>query len=133
MRIARTFALALVLTFAVQPLMASPDAKSDAEIRHLLSFVAASGCTFLRNGDAHSARDASEHLAMKYGKARSRLATTEQFIEHVASKSFFTGAPYRVQCPAQQERLSSEWLRAELLAWRNAGTLSAATPRVLAR
>lgn len=97
---------------------ATPSAGADAEIRHLLDFVAASGCTFIRNGDAHNAQDAASHLAMKYGKAKSRLASPEQFIEHVASKSFFTGTPYRVQCAQSASFNSGDWLHAELIAWR---------------
>lgn len=97
---------------------AAPSAQADREIRHLVDFVAASGCTFIRNGDAHDAKSAADHLAMKYGKARSRLATPEQFIEHVASRSFFTGREYRVQCPGKAAQPSAQWLTTELANWR---------------
>lgn len=97
---------------------AAPSAQADREIRHLVDFVAASGCTFIRNGDAHDAKSAAEHLAMKYGKARSRLSTPEQFIEHVASRSFFTGREYRVQCPGKAAQSSAQWLTTELASWR---------------
>lgn len=98
--------------------MAAPSAQADREIRHLVDFVAGSGCTFIRNGDAHDAKSAADHLAMKYGKARSRLSTPEQFIEHVASRSFFTGREYRVQCPGKAAQPSAQWLTAELANWR---------------
>lgn len=126
MRALRCLAGSLLLAFAALPAHATPDARADADIRHLITFIADSGCTFIRNGDAHDAKSASEHLAMKYGKARSRLATPEQFIEHVASASFFTGRPYRVQCPAQAERNSGDWLRSELARWRTTATQATA-------
>lgn len=108
-------AAGLAASLAVAPLAAAtPDANGDREIRQLISFVAGSQCTFIRNGDAHPARDAAEHLRMKYGKARSRLGTPEQFIEHVATRSFFTGEEYRVQCPGRPEQASASWLRQEL-------------------
>ncbi len=107
-------ALALLGATAV----AAPSAQADREIRHLVDFVATSGCTFIRNGDAHDAKSAADHLAMKYGKARSRLSTPEQFIEHVASRSFFTGREYRVQCPGKAAQSSAQWLTTELASWR---------------
>lgn len=113
----KTIALAACLVLAGLA-HATPNANADAEIRHLLDFVAASGCTFIRNGDAHNAIDAASHLAMKYSKAKSRLTSPEQFIEHVASKSFFTGTPYRVQCAPAASINSGDWLHAELAAWR---------------
>lgn len=100
--------------------LAEPDARADREIRHLLDFVAASSCTFIRNGDPHAAKDAADHLAMKYERARSRLQSAEQFIDKVASQSYLTGRQYRVQCPGQVEMATAEWLGAELLALRKA-------------
>lgn len=123
------FALAIVLALPAVAVHASPDARADGEIRHLLDFVGASGCTFIRNGDPHDAPSAAGHLAMKYGKAKSRLASTEQFIEHVASKSFFTGQAYRVQCPGSLAINSGDWLRAELARWRQAQGSAAVTAR----
>jgi hypothetical protein len=97
---------------------AAPDARANSEIRHLLDFVASSGCTFIRNGDPHAAKDAAEHLSMKYERAQSKLHTAEQFIEKVASESYLTGRQYRVQCPGLAEMATADWLRAELAAAR---------------
>jgi hypothetical protein len=116
--------LASVLLAALPiSVVAAPDANSDREIRHLVDFVSASGCTFIRNGDAHDSKSAAEHLLMKYGRAQGRLETTEQFIEAVATRSYLTGREYRVQCPGQPEVANAAWLEQELTAWRlaNAG------------
>lgn len=109
--------------------LATPDARGEAEVRHLIEFVGSSGCTFIRNGDAHDAKAAADHLAMKYGKARSRLPDADAFVEHVASRSFFTGEEYRVRCPGVAEQTSNHWLTGELVRWRAAQrvTVSAAT------
>jgi hypothetical protein len=114
------FAVAFWIALA-SPALATPDAIADREIRHLLDFVSVSGCTFIRNGDPHAAKDAAEHLLMKYERAQSRLKTAEQFIDKVASGSYLTGREYRVQCAGRAEMATAEWLRAELGAVRAAG------------
>jgi len=122
------FALIIAAAFAVAPAQASaePDARADREIRHLLDFVSASGCTFIRNGDAHASKDAAEHLQMKYERARSRLTSAEQFIEKVASQSYLSGEQYRVQCAGRAEQATAEWLSAELATVRAASAVEQA-------
>lgn len=97
---------------------ATPDEHSDREIRHLIDFVSTSGCTFIRNGDPHDSKSAAEHLLMKYGRAKSRLDTPEEFIAAVATRSYLTGQEYRVQCPGSAEMANADWLQAELVASR---------------
>lgn len=97
---------------------ATPDEHSDREIRHLIDFVSTSGCTFIRNGDPHDSKSAAEHLLMKYGRAKSKLDTPEEFIEAVATRSYLTGQEYRVQCPGSAEMANADWLQAELVASR---------------
>lgn len=114
----RSLVAGIVLVLAAPFAGAAPDARADAEIRHLVDFIAASGCQFIRNGDAHDSKAAAEHLLMKYGKAKSRLSTPEQFIDKVASRSYLTGSEYRVRCPSKPEIASGSWLTTELQAWR---------------
>ena len=42
---------------------ADPDLAAQAEIDHLLDFVGASSCTFVRNGTPGTAAEARDHLA----------------------------------------------------------------------
>lgn len=121
MRVASALFVAVLWVALAPPAMATPDAVADREIRHLLDFVGASGCTFIRNGDPHASKDAAEHLLMKYERAQSRLKTAEQFIDKVASGSYLTGQEYRVQCAGRAEMATAEWLRAELAAARASG------------
>ena len=118
--------ITLLAALAIAPgALAAPAPTADREIRALIEFVDGSGCTFVRNGEDHAAPAAAAHLAMKYGKARSRLSTAEQFIEHVATRSYFTGREYRVRCPGVAEQASGAWLR-QRLAEERAGPRTAA-------
>ena len=115
----RTFlAGGLTLAFAASGASAAPPAASD-EIDHLLQYVAASHCTFVRNGSEYPADRAREHLVDKYRFAGSRIATAEQFIDYLATKSSLSGRPYRVRC-GTQDALSGPWLTAELKRYRSA-------------
>ena len=73
----------------------SDAATPEQEINHLIDFVAKSDAVFIRNGTEHSSQDAAEHLAMKYRKATRYAKTAEKFIENLASKSSWSGKPYK--------------------------------------
>jgi hypothetical protein len=90
----------------------------EQEIQLLLQKISQSGCDFVRNGDRHPAAEAAEHLAMKYQRAGGRIKTAEAFIDHIASKSSFSGKPYQVICPQQPAVNSGPWLRQQLLTLR---------------
>jgi hypothetical protein len=95
-----------------------------AEIDALMAKMSASNCQFERNGSWHSAADAREHLLRKLEyieKRRETLASAEQFIDVAASKSSFSGKPYRVKCAGAEALPSREWLNRELKALRAAG------------
>jgi hypothetical protein len=100
---------------------ASPaDAKD--EIDHLLQYVAASSCTFVRNGSEYPADKAREHLAGKYRFAASRISSAEDFIQYLATKSSLSGEPYHVKC-GKADALSGAWLTAELNRYRSSAHL----------
>lgn len=95
-----------------------------AEIDALLGKITASNCQFERNGSWHKAPDARAHLLRKleYIEKRSETITrTEQFIELAASKSSFSGRPYRVKCGAAEPMTSQAWLNQELKVLRASG------------
>ena len=87
------------------------------EIQHLLDYVGGSGCTFVRNGVESDATAARKHLATKYEYAKGRIASAEDFIRSLASRSSMTGQPYVVRCGASQ-LLSEDWLTNELRRYR---------------
>ena len=109
-----------VLAFVAAPgALAAPDATASREIDHLLAFVAASPCRFVRSGTEHPGPEARDHLQRKLGVARSMLSTADQFIDHVATGSSMTGEAYKVRC-GSRELTSKEWLRVELDQYRKA-------------
>lgn len=94
-----------------------------AEIEALLGRITSSNCRFERNRSWHTAADARDHLLRKlaYIEKRSETITrTEQFIEHAASKSSFTGRSYRVRCGNGEPVESRVWLTRELQSLRSA-------------
>ena len=92
-------------------------ADSIQEIAHLLTFVADSGCTYVRNGKQYDATEAREHIERKYDYIRERISTTEQFIQYAATESSMSGQPYSVICSGQEEP-SADWLNRELARYR---------------
>ena len=98
---------ALLLSAPVQALPAPEEARINAL---LAALEQRSTLVFIRNGDAHSAAEAAEHLKLKLSRTRDRLQTAEQFIDQVASSSSITGKPYLVREPGKSEQYAREFL-----------------------
>ena len=96
--------------------IATVDAAADAdtEIRALIQAVAESECEFNRNGSLHSAEAAAAHLELKYARGKRYADSAEAFIEHLASKSSWSGKPYQMICDRQTQP-AGDWLTATLL------------------
>lgn len=99
----------------------------DTEIEYLLSYVAESPCVFVRNGTRHGGPEAADHLRGKYEYARAYVSSAEQFIDRIASRSSWTGSPYSVECVANEQISSTEWLRGALQRFRE--TAAGADPQ----
>jgi len=89
----------LLVLLALAPVAAhARDAKEDARIEHLISSVEKlEGAKFIRNGTEYDPKDAGAHLRMKLGKAGDRVKTAKDFIDGIASKSSFSGNPYKIR------------------------------------
>jgi hypothetical protein len=83
---------------------------TEEEIKHLLTQVEQSNCVFIRNGTKHKPADAADHLRLKYRRGKAYVGSAEQFIDHLASESSWTGKPYTVQCPDRDPLPTREWL-----------------------
>jgi hypothetical protein len=90
------------------------DDSADAEIQYLLHQVGSSNCTFVRNGQRHTAERAEEHLRMKYSKGRKYIGDAEEFIDKIASNSSWTGKPYTIECANGTAEQSRSWLLVRL-------------------
>jgi len=87
------------------------------EIKHLLAFIADSGCTFIRNNDEYPSIKAKSHIERKYNYVKSRVSSTEDFIKYAATKSSMSGKHYMVSCSGDKTA-SSQWLLDELAVYR---------------
>jgi hypothetical protein len=113
--IVRSTALGLAcLVIAALPAQAG---NRDREVEHLLSFIEQSGCTFIRNDKTYTASRARDHLERKYGYAKSKIESAEQFIEHIGTASSRNGKAYQIRC-GENEQPSGEWLAEELSRYR---------------
>jgi hypothetical protein len=111
---------ALVLLAALAPLLlVSPAmARSMAEeIDHLLAFITASPCAFIRNGVSYEGKAAVDHIKDKYEHYRDDIHSAEDFIARAATKSELSGKPYLVQCDADTMP-AADWLKKELATFR---------------
>lgn len=103
-------------------LLATPgfaaETNTESEIEYLIEAIGNSGCEFIRNGKRHSARDAEEHIRMKYKRGRRYAPTTELFIERLASRSSMSKKPYLMQCGDEAPVESGVWLGARLAEYR---------------
>ena len=91
----------------------NPDA---LEIDYLLEQVKQSNCIFIRNGKKRNAEKATSHLRRKYDYALKKHGqiTAEQFIQHIATKSSWSGKRYSVECPGENPEASADWLTKRL-------------------
>lgn len=93
--------------------VASADTMDD-EIDYLLSTVADSDCTFTRNGKDYEGDKARDHLQMKRERGKRYYSNTEEFIENLASKSSWSGKPYKIKCGAAPQTDAGDWFTALL-------------------
>ena len=109
-----TCSLGLSCTAAAQPAVAP-----ETEINHLLEFVAASSCTFVRNADRYDGPEAADHLRAKYERDKRHVTSAEKFIDRVASDSSITGTPYTIKCEDSETETTDRWLHKALAIHRN--------------
>lgn len=115
------YAGALSLAFALHGVaQAAPDARAQAEIGHLLEYVATPGCQFQRNGSWHDGAEARGHLQQKYDYLVKRKLVTdaESFIARAATESSMSGSAYQVKCGDGKAVASAVWLKEELQRFR---------------
>ncbi len=92
---------AIVLALSISPAHAqAPDLED--EIEYLIDSVGRDGCRFLRNDRSFPSRQAREHLRSKWRLNAHLIASTEDFIEKLASSSATTGRPYLVSCRGER-------------------------------
>ena len=117
----KMYAGALALAALVHgPAAAALDARAQAEIAHLLDYVATPGCQFNRNGSWHEGAEARAHLRKKYDYLvkRNLVTNAESFIERGAAESSTSGKDYLVRCGGGKVVTSAVYLKEELARFR---------------
>jgi len=110
----KAFVYAALIVCAAPPALA---ASPEAEIDHLLTFIAGSPCAFIRNGVAYDGAQAMGHIRDKYEHYREDIRSAEDFIALAATKSAMSGKPYLVRCDGATEP-AADWIARELAAFR---------------
>ena len=122
--LARIPAWVLALAPTIDTGFADVPEAQQAEVEHLMAFVAKSDCQFVRNGKVSGNSKAVNHIKRKYRHFSDEIEDTESFIELSASKSTISGQPYIVACPDQPDQNSGDWLMAELVRFRKESTIA---------
>lgn len=91
---------------------------TDETIAYLLAFVAKSDCTFIRNGQFYTDKQASRHMQDKRRYFKDKIVTPEDFIRLAATKSLQTGQPYMVKTKDGKELRCGDWLKEVLKEYR---------------
>ncbi len=103
----------LLLVFVLQPTVTLADSMNE-EIDYLISSVGKGGCTFIRNGNRLTGRDARTHLKSKRRRNAHIIDSTEEFIEKIAGQSATSGKPYLIRCKGENQQNAGEWFTALL-------------------
>lgn len=113
--LARIVACALLIVATTAPVRATPEPAAADAIEHLISLVADSELTFVRNGKRYEGADAADHMRKKYEYFDDDIASPEDFIRLAASRSLISGKPYFVILSDGSRTKTADWLGARLL------------------
>ncbi|MDE3271024.1 DUF5329 family protein [Pseudoalteromonas sp. G4] len=80
------------------------------DIQFLIEQVKKSDCIFFRNGSAFTAKEAANHLTLKYNNGKRYAKNGNDFINNIASKSSWTGINYKIKCSNSDEITTNKWL-----------------------
>jgi len=95
-----------------------PQENTDETIAYLLAFVAKSDCTFIRNGQSYTGKQASMHMQYKGRHFKDQIVTPEDFIRLAATESLQTGKPYMIRTKEGKELRCNEWMKQVLEKYR---------------
>jgi hypothetical protein len=117
--------MALLITLGIALL--SPSAHAEglspseaAQIEYLIESVGRlQDARFIRNGRAHDARSAANHLRRKWKAAGTRVKSAEDFIVLCASASSVTGKPYRIRFSDGRVIDAAQYFRQKLVEYPN--------------
>jgi hypothetical protein len=87
----------------------------DAKIEQLIqSLLKAGPAVFIRNSHEHTPAEAVAHMRKKWKWKRAEIATAEDFIKNIGSRSSQTRKPYVIKWPDGRILSSEEWFEQQL-------------------
>ncbi len=97
----------------------------EKKITYLLNKISSVDGKFIRNDKEHSPQDAVKHIKMKLTTAQNSWFapkktewTAKMFIEKIASKSSFSGTPYKIKFRNGQIVTAQDWLKNQLKSYK---------------
>ncbi len=111
----------LILSFFLFYGSVAAQADYKTEIEHLIGYVKATECTYIRNGTSHNGLEGASHIKKKYDHHKKDVASAEDFIRLSATKSMISGSKYYIKCPGSPKVESGVWLLQELERYRKTG------------
>jgi len=127
-RISTVVGLAALMGFAVALADSPAPTEPEASIEYMLARVASSDVVFLRNGKAHTAAEAVDHMRLKYEYYEDRIHTPEDFIRWAATESVLSGRAYRIR-DENGEVPAAEWMKRLLAEYRESQQALSAVPK----
>jgi len=84
------------------------------KIEYLIKSVEEMPARFIRNGTAYDAKQAADHLRLKWHNAGNRIKTAGDFITYCGSWSYMSGEKYKIKFPDGREVESELYLHEQL-------------------
>lgn len=107
--------LTLSIVFGVALHAESKQLTENQKIEMLIKRVAElKDAKFIRNGKAHDAKAAADHLRKKWDYAKKEVKTARDFIEKIATKTYTTGQPYLIRFADGREVKAGDYLSERL-------------------
>jgi hypothetical protein len=95
--------IAFITLFFITGIVTAVYAQDPVEVRKIEYLITRletmKDVIFIRNGTEYNAKEATEHLRMKWKRGGNRIKTVDDFIELCASRSYITGQPYKIRFP----------------------------------
>src|SRR4051812_46859195 len=104
----------LIIALATLGACAAESEPVSKTVDYLVAQVEKSDCKFVRNGDEHTGKEASDHMRAKYKHFKKEIKTPEDFIERCAAKSELSGKPYTVKKPDGSTVKCEDWMKSLL-------------------
>ncbi len=101
----------LLLLIAINAEADAPKPTEDQKIESLIKIVAElKDAVFVRNGKEHDAKASAEHLRKKWDYAKKDVKTAREFIEKIATKSYYGNQPYLIRFKDGREVKAGDYL-----------------------